>query len=89
MFENKCFDYQIIEILNDETKSMGWVKTADTLKMTVSQLNAILRRRDASFEQLLEIVRATRSPTLLREILNRLGLSESRQQNPQASILRH
>ena len=76
-------------ILDDEIKSMGWVKTADTLNMTVSQLNAILRRRDASFEQLLEIVRATRSPTLLREILDRLGLgmSEIRQQNPQ--VTRH
>lgn len=63
------------------------MKTADTLNMTVSQLNALLRRRDSSFEQLLEIVRATRSPTLLREILNRLGLSESRQQNSQ--VTRH
>jgi hypothetical protein len=91
MFENKCFDEMIIEILNDETKSIGWEKTSETLKMTVSQLHHLLRRRDASFELKLEMVRATRSPTLLREILNRLGLglSESRQQNHQASIRRH
>ncbi len=84
MIENK-----IMMILDDETKSCGWIKTAETLNLTVSQLKGILRRREASFEQVLEVVRATRSPTLLREILNRLGLSESRQQNPQASILRH
>lgn len=85
MIENK-----IIDILDDQTKSIGWMKTAEALNMTVSQLKGILRRRDACFEQLLEIVRATRSPILLREILNRLGLggvSESRQQNPQ--VTRH
>lgn len=84
MIENK-----IMIILDDTTKSMGWLKTAQALNMTVSQLNTLLRRRDASFEQLLEIVRASQSPTLLREILNRLGLSENRQQNHQASIRRH
>ena len=69
------FRKELLKVLDDPLKSIGWVGVAKEMNLSVHQLQQLLKDERLSFDEQLDVVKASRSPELLRYILSRLDLA--------------
>lgn len=74
MRDDIMFEKELLTILGDKRKSTGWLTVATEMNYSVSQLQQLVTDQQLSFDQSLDLVRASKSPELLRYIMHRLDL---------------